>query len=71
MYLVVAILVTVLPIAYGVFLLVAKLNVFDAVLVSADEFTWFQIFNAINCLPQVFFGVVLVVCIFLARRQLR
>jgi len=41
MYLLVAVLVVVIPVAYGIFLLCTKLNVFAAVFLTKAQFTWF------------------------------
>jgi hypothetical protein len=59
------------PIAYGVYLFVSGVNPYRGELMDPQEFKWFMGFNILNCSVQAFDGLMLVVCIVIARIQLK
>jgi hypothetical protein len=58
------------PIAYGIYLYQEGLNPYRGMLMTEKQFSWFLGFNILNCSVQLADGLILIVCIFIARVQL-
>ena len=70
-HMIVVLLLTLIPIGYGVFLLYCKINPYKVSILGPKEFRWFQSFNIFNCSVQVLFGLTLFLSIFVTLKQLR